>query len=50
MKDEGPQVFKLVKTNSALEFLKNNTSSATTSEGIFSEFVLTTTENNAYIG
>ena len=27
-------VFKLVKTNSALDFLKNNTSAATASEGI----------------
>ena len=25
MKDEGPKIFKLVKTNSALDFLKNNT-------------------------
>ena len=30
MKDEGPKVFKLVKTNSALDFLKTNAS-----EGIF---------------
>ena len=28
------KVFKLVKTNSALDFLKNNTSSATASEDI----------------
>ena len=28
------KAFKLVKTNSALDFLKNNASSATTSEGI----------------
>ena len=34
MKDKGPKVFKCVKTNSALDFLKNNTSSASTSEGI----------------
>ena len=34
MKDEGEKVFKLVKTNSALDFLKNNTSSATASEDI----------------
>ena len=34
MKDEGPKVLKLVKTNSALDFMKNNTSSASTSEGI----------------
>ena len=34
MKDEGPKVRKLVKTNSALDFLKNNTSSASTLEGI----------------
>ena len=32
MKDEGPNVFKLVKTNSALDFVKNNTSLASTSE------------------
>ena len=31
MKDN---IFKLVKTNSALDFLKNNTSSASASEGI----------------
>ena len=34
MTDEGPKVFKLVQTNSALDFLKNYTSSASTSEGI----------------
>ena len=34
MKEEGPKVFKLVKTNSTLDFLKNNTSSAGTSESI----------------
>ena len=34
MKDEWPKVFKLVKTNFTLDFLKNNTSSATTSEDI----------------
>ena len=34
MKDEGPKVFKLVKTNSTLDFLKDNTSSSSTSEGI----------------
>ena len=33
MNDEGPKVLKLVKTNSALNFLKNNTSSASISEG-----------------
>ena len=33
MKDEGPKVFKLVK-HSELDFLKNNTSLASTSEGI----------------
>ena len=33
MKDEMPKVYKLVKTNSALDFLKNNTS-ASTLEGI----------------
>ena len=33
MNDEGPKVLKLVKTNSALDFLKNNTSSASISEG-----------------
>ena len=34
MKVEGPKVFKLVKTNSAFDFLKNNTSWACSSEGI----------------
>ena len=34
MKDKGLKVFKLVKTNSGLDFLKNNTSSASTLEGI----------------
>ena len=34
MKDEGPKVRKLVKTNFALDFLKNNTSSASALEGI----------------
>ena len=34
MKDEGLNVFKLGKTNSALDFLKNNACSASTSEGI----------------
>ena len=34
MKYEGPKVFKLATTNSVLDFLKNNTSSASTSEGI----------------
>ena len=34
MKDEGSKVFKLVKTNSALDLIKNNTSSASASEGI----------------
>ena len=34
MKDEGPNVFKLVKTNSASDFLKNNTSSTSAWEGI----------------
>ena len=34
MKDKGVKSFKLVKTNSALHFLKNNTSSATASGGI----------------
>ena len=33
MKDDGPKVFKLVKTNLALDFLKN-TSLASASEGI----------------
>ena len=37
MKDEAPKVYELFKTNSALDFLKNNTSSASTLEGnIFS--------------
>ena len=47
MKDEGPKVRKLVKTNSALDFLKNNTSSASTLGLLFliksSHRVLTTT-------
>ena len=30
MEDERPKVFKLVKSNSALDFLKNNTSLAST--------------------
>ena len=34
MKDAGPKVFQLVKTNSALDFCKTNTSSSYTSEGI----------------
>ena len=34
MKDKGPKVFKLVKTKSALDFLKNNTSSASGLEDI----------------
>ena len=34
MKDKGPKAFKLVKTNSALDFLKSNTSLASTLEGI----------------
>ena len=34
MKDEGPKVFKLVKTNSALDLIKNNTSSAGASQDI----------------
>ena len=33
MKDEGPKVFKLVKTNSALDFLKNNAPTASALEG-----------------
>ena len=32
----GPKDFKLVKANSALDFLKNNTSSATASKGLLS--------------
>ena len=32
MKDEGSKVFKLVKTNSAFDFIKNNTFSASTSK------------------
>ena len=31
VKDEGPKVFKLVKTNAALDFFKNNTCLASTS-------------------
>ena len=34
MKDKGPEVFKLIKTNSALDFRKNNTSSVNILEGI----------------
>ena len=34
MKDEGPKVFEVCKTNSALDFIKNNTSSGSISEGI----------------
>ena len=34
MKDDGPKVFKLVKANSALDFIKNNTSLTSASEGI----------------
>ena len=34
MKDKGPKVFKLVEANSALDFLKNNTSLAGASDGI----------------
>ena len=34
MKDKGPKVFRLIKTNSALDFRKNNTSSVNTLEGI----------------
>ena len=34
MKDEKPKVFNLVKTKSALDFLKNNTSSSSISERI----------------
>ena len=34
MKDERLNIFKLVKTNSTLDFLKNNTHSARASEGI----------------
>ena len=37
MKDKGPNVFKLVKTNSAFDFLKNNTSLVSASEGIISD-------------
>ena len=45
MKDKGPNLSKLVKTNSALDFLKNNTSSATTSEGIIFEKIHSTVFN-----
>ena len=34
MKDDRPKLFKLVKTNSALDFLKNITFSGGASEGI----------------
>ena len=34
MKDEGPKVFKSVKTNSAVDYLKNNTFSANASKDI----------------
>ena len=37
MKDKGRNVFKLVKTNSAFDFLKNNTSLVSASEGIISD-------------
>ena len=40
MKDEGPNVFKLVKTNSAMDFLQNNTSSASNSEGDTSQGII----------
>ena len=39
MKDEGPKVFKFIKTNSALDFLKNNTSSASASECIIFDII-----------
>ena len=45
MKDKGPNLSKLVKTNSALDLLKNNTSSATTSEGIIFEKIHSTVFN-----
>ena len=35
MEDDGPKVFKLVKTNSALDFLKNNTSTSASGGIIF---------------
>ena len=34
MQDEGPKLLKLVKTNSAMDFLLNNTSSVSAWEGI----------------
>ena len=34
MKDEGPNVFKFIKTNPALDSLKNNTSTASAYECI----------------
>ena len=34
MKDKGPNVFKLLKINSVMDFLKDNTSSASASDGI----------------
>ena len=34
MNDKGPKVFKLIKTNSALDFRKNSTSWVNTLEGI----------------
>ena len=37
MKEERLKVFKLVKTNSSFDFLKNNTPSANASEGIIFE-------------
>ena len=40
MKDEGPKVFKLVKTNSTLDFVKNNTPSASASEGIIFDKII----------
>ena len=39
MNDQRPKVFKLVKTNFALDFLKNNTSLASASEGIIFYYI-----------
>ena len=43
------KVFKLVKTNSALDFLKNNTSSATASEDIIFDKIQGRVSFNYYI-
>ena len=49
MKDEGPNILKLVKTNSALDFLKNNTSLATALEDIIFDKIQGRVSFNYYI-